>query len=100
MLGHRGLFTGVQHHWKTAGAYSTLGLEIVLSVLVGLWIGQWLEKKFPSGGWLTAVWFGFGVIAAARAVYRALRRANQEAAHKARENEEAHRKYFDESQDH
>ena len=82
-------------HWKSAGSYSTVGLEFSLSVIFGLFIGQWLEEKFPTGGWLTALWFCFGLAAGSRAVYRALQRANREAEREEREAEEARRKYLD-----
>lgn len=89
----------MQQHWKSAGAYSTLGLEIALSVIVGLLFGQWLDKKFQTGGWLTALWFVFGLVAGGRALYRALQRANREAEREEREAEEARRKYLDDHHD-
>lgn len=87
---------GVQHHWKSAGSYATVGIELTLSVLVGLFIGRWLDAKLNTGGWLTAIWLGFGIAAGARAVWRALRRANREAAEQDLKDSEARRKYFDE----
>jgi ATP synthase protein I len=95
----RRLFVGVQHTWKSAGAYSTLGLEIALSVILGLLIGQWLDEKFQTGGWQTALWFCFGVIAAGRALYRALKRANREAEREELEAQEARQKYLDDTKD-
>jgi ATP synthase protein I len=72
-------FRTVQQHWKSAGTYSTLGLEVALSIVVGVLFGQWLDEKFRTGSALTALWFVFGLLAAGRAVYRALQRANREA---------------------
>jgi ATP synthase protein I len=87
----------VQHHWKSAGSYSTVGLEFAISVLFGLFVGQWLDGKWSTHGWLTAVGFGFGLAAGARAVYRALVRANRQADEEARREAEQTKKYFDET---
>jgi len=90
----------VQQHWKSAGTYSTVGLEIALSVVVGLFIGQWLDEKFHGGGWLTALWFVFGLIAAGRFLYRALQRANRDAEREERQAREAREEYLDDTQEH
>lgn len=90
---------GVQQYWKSAGSYATVGLELVLSVLAGLFIGRWLDSKLGTDGWLTALWLGFGVAAGARAVWRALQQANREAEEEERKDREARRKYFDEHDD-
>ncbi len=95
MVTERRLSVGVQQHWKSAANYSTVGLEFALSIIVGLLIGQWLDEKFDAGGWLTALWFCFGLIAGGRAVYRALQRANRDAERDEQEAEKAKRKYFD-----
>jgi ATP synthase protein I len=73
-------FGTVQQHWKSAGSFSTLGLEVALSVVFGLFLGRYLDNKLSTGSVFTVVWFCFGVAAAARAIYRALKRANEEAA--------------------
>lgn len=86
-------FKTVQQHWKSAGSYSTLGLEVGLSVVFGLFLGRWLDGKFGTGNVLTIVWFLFGVAAAARAIYRALQRAN-EAARRAEAEAESQRKSY------
>ena len=86
----------MQQNWKNAGSYSTVGLEFALSIIVGLFVGQWLDEKFSTGGWLTALWFCFGLIAGGRAIYRALLRANREAERAQHEAEQAKRKYLDE----
>ncbi len=88
----------MQHHWKSAGSYSTVGLEFAISVLFGLFVGQWLDKKWFGNGWLTALGFGFGLAAGARAVYRALQRANRHADEEAKREAQQKQKYFDETQ--
>jgi hypothetical protein len=85
----------VHNHWKSAGSYSTVGLEFALSVIFGLFAGQWLDERYSTGGWLTALGFGFGLAAGSRAIYRALERANREARREEQEAEEERRKYLD-----
>lgn len=88
----------MHHHWKSAGSYSTVGLEFALSVIFGLFVGQWLDEKFSGGGWCTAIGFGFGLAAGGRAVYRALQQANREAEQAERQAEDERKKYLDESE--
>ena len=85
----------MHHHWKSAGSYSTVGLEFALSVIFGLFGGQWLDEKYSGGGWFTAIGFGFGLAAGGRAIYRALGQANREAQRLEREAQEERRKYLD-----
>jgi len=85
----------VQQDWKGVGRYGTVGLELALSVLVGLFGGQWLDKKFGTHGILTLVGLGYGLAAGARAVWRALKRANREAEEQARQDEQARKKFND-----
>ena len=96
VVSDRRLNAGVQQYWKSAGSYSTVGLEFALSVIVGLFVGQWLDEKLGTGGWMTAVWLVFGTVAGARAVWRALQRANKEAELAEQKDREARREYFDE----
>lgn len=65
---------------KTMGGVGTLGLEVGLSIMVGLFGGQWLDGRFDTAPWITVAGFGFGVAAAVRAVLRQMRRMKVEAA--------------------
>jgi ATP synthase protein I len=85
----------VQQDWKALGNYGTLGLEIALSVVVGLFGGQWLDKKLGTGGWLTWIGFAYGLAAASRAIYRAVRKSTREAEDLERREQEARKKYGD-----
>jgi ATP synthase protein I len=55
---------------KGLGRYGTIGIEIVLSVLFGLFVGMKLDDWLGTKPWMTVVWFGFGCAAGGRAVYR------------------------------
>lgn len=82
----------MQQDWKALGNYGTLGTEIALSVVVGLFGGQWLDKKLGTS-FLTWVGFAYGLAAASRAIYRAVRKSNREAEEADRREQEARKKY-------
>ena len=85
----------MQQYWKGTGRYATVGLELAASVLIGLFGGQWLDKKLGTHGILTLVGLTYGVAAAVRVVWRALKNANREA-DEAERAEQAARKKFNE----
>lgn len=89
----------MQQDWKALGTYGTLGMEIALSIVVGLFGGQWLDKKFGTHGVLTWVGFAYGLAAAGRAIYRAVRKSNREAEELERREREARDKYTDDPKD-
>ena len=70
-------------------------MEIALSVVVGLFGGQWLDRKLNTGGILTWVGFAYGLAAAGRAIYRAMRKSNREAEEHDRREREARHDYDD-----
>ena len=53
------------------GQYGTIGIEMVLSMLAGLWIGSKLDEYLHTDPWMKVLWFFFGCGAAGRTVYRA-----------------------------
>jgi len=60
----------MKEEYRALGTFGTLGLEIVLSVLLGSYVGNWLDQKFSTAPWLLIVGFFFGCGAAAKAVMR------------------------------
>ncbi len=46
--------------------YSSLGLQVALSILIGYAIGWYLDTKLGSHPWLTVIFFILGVAAAYR----------------------------------
>jgi F0F1-type ATP synthase assembly protein I len=85
----------VQQYWKGVGRYGTVGLELALSILVGLLLGQWLDKKLHTHGVLTLIGLGYGLAAAVRVVWRALKQANRDAEDEERREREARKKFND-----
>jgi F0F1-type ATP synthase assembly protein I len=86
----------VKQDWKAVGSYGTVGIEVVLSVVVGLFGGSWLDRKLGTGPWLTVVGVVYGIAAAARALYRAARRATKEAEELDRREREERKRFRDE----
>jgi F0F1-type ATP synthase assembly protein I len=44
------------------GKYAGLGIQLVVSILLFVWIGQWADRKLGTGGLMTilGVFIGFG----------------------------------------
>jgi ATP synthase protein I len=53
--------------------YSSVGIELGAAVLIGLWVGQWLDGKFGTTPWLLLVGLGIGMAAGFRSVFRLLK---------------------------
>ena len=58
--------------------YSTLGLEMGLSVAGGVGIGYYLDKWLGTQPWLLILFLFFGIAAGFRNLYRALKRMERE----------------------
>jgi ATP synthase protein I len=58
--------------WQGIGSYGTIGLEMVLSVMFGMFGGRWLDGKLDTAPYLMLIGFGFGVAAGVRALVCAL----------------------------
>ena len=56
---------------KGLGEHGTVGLELVLSILLGFLGGRWLDGKLGTHGWLTVIGFLLGAFAGFRSLYRA-----------------------------
>jgi len=55
---------------------SSVGLELGISVLIGLLFGMWLDGKWGTEPWLMLGGLGLGLVAGFRAVLRAVKRAD------------------------
>ena len=63
---------------RQIASYSTLGLEMGLSVVVGAAIGYYLDKWLHTEPWFLIIFFLFGVVAGFRSLYRALKRLQKD----------------------
>ena len=57
--------------FRELGRYSALGLELAISVIIGLAVGYYLDKWLGTGPWMKVVWIGIGFSAGIRSLYRA-----------------------------
>jgi F0F1-type ATP synthase assembly protein I len=55
---------------KTLGSLSTVGLTMALSIAIGVAVGYYLDKRFGTEPWFLLIFFGLGVAAAFRNLYR------------------------------
>jgi ATP synthase protein I len=85
----------VQRKLNSIGVYGTVGLEFGLSVLIGLFGGQWLDRRFHTDPWLTFLGMAFGTAAGMRTLWRTARKARDEIDDEDRRQQEARRKYHD-----
>jgi len=54
--------------------FSAMGLELGLSVIVGLFVGDYLDQQFGTEPWLLLLFLVFGLFAGFRSVYRLLKK--------------------------
>ena len=58
---------------KEALFASSLGIEIALSIGLGMFFGYWLDKKFDTAPWFFIVFFMAGIGSAIKAVIRIIK---------------------------
>lgn len=63
---------------KVVGHVGIVGIELGLSILIGLLGGQWLDGKFDTAPVLMWVGFGIGLASGARSMYRAAMSARRD----------------------
>ncbi|PIP36554.1 MAG: F0F1 ATP synthase subunit [Desulfobacterales bacterium CG07_land_8_20_14_0_80_52_14] len=57
--------------------YSSLGFQIALSIVIGLAIGVYLDRRFQSGPWLTFIFLALGIAAAFRNIGLAMKKSGR-----------------------
>ena len=61
--------------FKQLWYYSSLSFSIALSIVIGLAIGVWLDKRFDTSPVWTLIFLVLGVIAGFRNIYLAMQKA-------------------------
>lgn len=64
--------------WVQTGEILSIGLLILLSTLIGLGIGYWLDKKLGTAPWLIFVFTVLGLMAGLYEAIRILIRSTRE----------------------
>jgi ATP synthase protein I len=64
--------------WKRYLRFSSIGIELGLSVMIGLIGGQWLDRRFGTEPWLLLLGLLVGMAAGFTSVYRALKELSRE----------------------
>ena len=57
--------------------YSSLGLQVALSIFIGLAIGVYLDRRFELYPWLTLVFLVLGIAAGFRNIWLAIRKSER-----------------------
>ena len=69
--------TGEQNAWKALGELSTIGLALVISTVIGLAGGYYLDRWLGTSPWLTLIGLLFGIAAGFVNLFRAVKRAEK-----------------------
>jgi F0F1-type ATP synthase assembly protein I len=71
--------------FKGVGPYGTVGLDMVLAVMVGLFGGMWLDHRLKTRGWLSVIGFLVGVATCFSILFKTARRLREETEREDRE---------------
>ncbi len=55
--------------YKALGLFLSAGMTMAASVLVGYYLGSWLDKYFGTKPWLTVIMFLLGTAAGLKSLY-------------------------------
>ena len=57
--------------------YSSIGLQVALSIFIGLAIGLYLDRTFGSQPWMMLLFLGFGIAAGYRNIGLAIKKSRK-----------------------
>jgi len=57
--------------------YSSIGFSVALSIVIGLAIGVYLDRKLETNPWLTLIFLGMGIAAGYRNIGLAIKKARR-----------------------
>jgi F0F1-type ATP synthase assembly protein I len=65
--------------WKQFGRYGSVGIELVLSMMLGYYAGHWLDVRYAhDAGYVTGIGMTLGIYAGFRQLYRVTKQATRE----------------------
>lgn len=59
---------------------SSVGIELAVSVMIGLFFGRWLDGRIGTAPWMMILFLCLGFTAGLRSIYRFVRQADRDAA--------------------
>ncbi len=62
---------------RMIGVLSTVGLTMVFATVIGLFFGHWLDTKFGTSPWLTALFLLLGLFAGFRNLFVHVKRSQE-----------------------
>jgi len=65
---------GVDRTLRSASLLLVIPTLLIVSPLVGFFVGGWLDRRFKTSPWITVVGLVLGFVAAGRETYRIYRR--------------------------
>ncbi|MCJ7774616.1 MAG: AtpZ/AtpI family protein, partial [Desulfobacterales bacterium] len=57
--------------------FSTLGLQVAFAIVIGYFLGKYLDGKFRTSPWLTYIFLVFGIIAGFKNIGLAIKRVEK-----------------------
>jgi ATP synthase protein I len=66
-----------RRYFRELAYYSSLGLQIALSIFIGLAIGVYLDRRFDTQPWLTLIFLGFGIAAGFKNIALAIKKSSK-----------------------
>ena len=63
---------------RTAGLLLAIPTLLIVSPLVGFFLGSWIDRRFGTSPWFTILGLVLGFVAAGRETYRIYQRSQQE----------------------
>jgi ATP synthase protein I len=67
-----------RRYWRELAYYSSLGLQVALSIFIGLAVGIFLDRRvFNTTPWLTLIFLGLGIAAGFRNIGLAVKKARK-----------------------
>jgi hypothetical protein len=70
--------SGTRKPWRAYGRYGSVGLELVLSIGLGYYLGKWADDHFHTRGWLSGAGFLIGCYAGFKALWVAAKRMQKD----------------------
>lgn len=67
-----------ENPWKRLLQFSTIGLEMGLSVVLGLWIGNYLDRWLNTAPWMLVLFLFLGFAAGFRRLFSLARKYQKE----------------------